>query len=77
MYEPGTVLAGKYRVLRPLGRGGMGVVVAAEHVDLRTQVALKFLADKYLEQPPVIERFMREARACASLRSSAHGRPRM
>jgi eukaryotic-like serine/threonine-protein kinase len=69
VYKPGTVLDGKYRVEGMLGRGGMGVVVAAEHVELRTRVALKFLADKYVEDPSVTERFMREARACAQLRS--------
>ena len=69
MYEPGTVLAGKYRVVRTIGRGGMGHVLEAEHVDLRTKVALKLLAEQYVERPHVVERFLREARACAILRS--------
>ena len=35
---PGQVLAGKYRALRVLGKGGMGVVMAAEHIDLNERV---------------------------------------
>jgi serine/threonine protein kinase len=69
VYEPGTLLAGKYRVAHTLGRGGMGVVVAAEHVELRTTVAIKVLSDKYAGRPDVVERFLREARASAQLRS--------
>ena len=41
--SPGDVLAGKYRVERVLGAGGMGVVVAAYTSQLETKVALKFL----------------------------------
>ena len=63
------MLAGKYRVERKLGKGGMGLVVAAEHVELRSMVALKVLADHFVQRPDVVERFMREARACAGLRS--------
>src|SRR5690242_18112641 len=47
----------------------MGVVVAAEHVELRTTVAIKVLSDKYAGRPDVVERFLREARASAQLRS--------
>ena len=39
----GEMLAGKYRVERVLGVGGMGVVVAARHLQLETKVAIKFL----------------------------------
>ena len=39
---PGDVLAGKYRVERVLGAGGMGIVVAAHHLQLDEKVALKF-----------------------------------
>jgi len=69
VYAPGTLLAGKYRVERTLGRGGMGLVVAADHVELRSKVAIKLLADKYVQRPDVVERFMREARSSAQLRS--------
>ena len=40
---PGDVLAGKYRVERVVGVGGMGVVVAAQHIALEERIALKFL----------------------------------
>jgi serine/threonine protein kinase len=69
VYEPGTVLAGKYRIDRVIGRGGMGVVLAVVHTELRTQLAVKVLIPKYADRPKVVERFVREARAAARLRS--------
>ncbi|MBX3223562.1 MAG: serine/threonine protein kinase, partial [Labilithrix sp.] len=54
---------------RVLGMGGMGVVVAATHLDLEEKVALKFLLPSALEQPALIERFSREARASVRLKS--------
>ncbi len=68
---PGEILAGKYRVERTLGRGGMGVVVAARHVQLGTRVALKFLLPKVLDSPELVARFHREAQT-ASLIASEH-----
>ena len=67
--RPGDVLAGKYRVDRVLGVGGMGVVVAATHLQLQQRVALKFMLDAGLAQPTQVERFGREARAAVRLRS--------
>ncbi|HEU4533508.1 MAG TPA: serine/threonine-protein kinase, partial [Polyangiaceae bacterium] len=66
--RPGDLLAGKYRVERVLGVGGMGVVVAARHEALRQRVALKFLLPELGVEHEAIERFAREARAMASLR---------
>jgi serine/threonine protein kinase len=63
----GDVIAGKYRVERILGVGGMGVVVAATHVNLDQRVALKFLLPAAAEHPDVVERFAREARAAAKI----------
>jgi serine/threonine-protein kinase len=65
----GDVLAGKYRVDRILGVGGMGVVVAATHLQLEQKVALKFMLPLGLAQPDLIERFSREARAAVRLKS--------
>ena len=65
----GEMLAGKYRVERLLGAGGMGVVVLARHVQLDQLVALKFLLSESLTKPKVVARFEREARAVVRLRS--------
>src|SRR5262249_36798130 len=67
--QPGAVLAGKYRVGRILGVGGMGVVVAATHLQLGQPVALKFMLAEALASPEASERFLREARAAVRLRS--------
>jgi serine/threonine protein kinase len=65
----GDVLAGKYKVERVLGVGGMGVVVAARHLQLDQLVALKFVLPSALEDRLVTERFLREAKAAAKLKS--------
>jgi serine/threonine protein kinase len=66
---PGDMLAGKYRVEKVLGVGGMGVVVAAEHVQLNQRVALKFVLPGALQSEAAVERFLREARAAVRLKS--------
>jgi eukaryotic-like serine/threonine-protein kinase len=66
---PGDVLAGKYRVDRILGVGGMGVVVAAQHLQLDEKVALKFLLPAALKRPEILARFEREARAAVKIKS--------
>lgn len=65
----GEILAGKYRVERVLGEGGMGVVLAATHVQLDQRVALKFLRTEVMGNAEVVARFSREARAAARIRS--------
>jgi serine/threonine protein kinase len=62
----GTSL-GHYRILRFLGRGGMGDVYAAEDLTLGRTVALKVLTSALATQPDALERFEREAKAVASL----------
>ncbi len=57
----------RYRVVRLLGRGGMGTVYLAEHRDLRRAVALKIIQPGLLADEAVVERFRSEARAAASL----------
>ncbi|WP_437592435.1 protein kinase domain-containing protein [Sorangium sp. So ce1000] len=65
----GDVVGGKYRVERVLGRGGMGLVVAAHHLSLRHRVALKFLLPEGRTTPGATERFFREAQAAAAIAS--------
>jgi eukaryotic-like serine/threonine-protein kinase len=72
----GEVLAGKYRVERVLGVGGMGVVVAAMHTELEERVALKFLLPSAAQSPGVVARFAREARAVAKIKSEHVARVR-
>src|SRR4051812_31818578 len=67
--EAGRILAGKYRVERVLGEGGMGVVVAAMHLELEERVALKFLLPQMANNAEYVARFVREARAAAKIRS--------
>ncbi len=67
--QPGDILAGRYRVEQVLGSGGMGVVVAAEHIELREKVAIKFLLDEAADNPELAERFLREARAAVKIKS--------
>jgi serine/threonine-protein kinase len=66
--RPGDVLLGKYRVERVLGQGGMGIVVAARHLNLDELYAIKVLRPEALDVPQAVERFLREARAAARLR---------
>jgi serine/threonine-protein kinase len=63
----GEVLAGKYRIERVLGQGGMGVVVAAMHLQLNQRVAIKLLLAGATAD--TVERFLREARAAVRLKS--------
>jgi serine/threonine-protein kinase len=67
--QEGDLLAGKYRVEKILGFGGMGVVVSAFRGDLEQRVAVKFLSEAAAERPDAAERFRREARAAAKIRS--------
>jgi len=70
-FEPkaGLLVAGKYRIERVIGEGGMGIVVAATHEGLDQKVAIKFLAPEAIRNPEVVERFMREAKVAAKVKS--------
>jgi serine/threonine protein kinase len=65
----GEVLAGKYRVEGILGAGGMGVVVAAHHLQLDERVALKFLLPEASLNQEAMTRFAREAKAAVKIKS--------
>lgn len=65
----GQLLVGKYRVVREIGRGGMAAVYEAELLSLGKRVAVKVLASELSASTTVIERFFREARAAASIKS--------
>jgi serine/threonine-protein kinase len=62
------MVAGKYKIEKKLGEGGMGSVYSAWHVDLRRQVALKIISRKHSREPRVVERFRREARMASQAR---------
>ncbi|MBI5368649.1 MAG: serine/threonine protein kinase, partial [Planctomycetes bacterium] len=61
------VLAGDYRILRFIGRGGMGTVYLAEQLSLKRRVALKLLPREATSAPEALARFRREAQAAARL----------
>lgn len=65
----GDVLDGKYKVVRVLGKGGMGVVMSAEHAELGHRIALKFLSRAGAKNEETLARFALEAKAAALMRS--------
>lgn len=65
----GTVLDGKFKVCQEIGHGGMATVYEAENVDIGKRVAIKVLSPELANSAVVTERFMREARAAAKIRS--------
>jgi serine/threonine-protein kinase len=66
--EPGAIVAGRYRLDRLLGQGGMGVVWAATHMITRRTVAMKFLKGPAHARPEMRQRFLREARAATAVK---------
>ena len=61
------IIVGSYRLLQPIGRGGMGIVYLAEHTHLRRRVAVKMTAHFSDLQPRLTHRFFAEARSVARL----------
>jgi len=74
--KAGDVVADKYLVERVLGKGGMGVVYVAKHLQLGERVAIKFLKTKTLQNAELVARFLREGRTAARLRSEYVARVR-
>jgi|KBSSwiStaDraftv2_1062776.scaffolds.fasta_scaffold327406_3 hypothetical protein len=66
----GEMVAVRFRIVRLLGRGGMGEVHEAEDTKLRRRVALKFLPEGLSDDPLALERFEREAPPCVSNRTA-------
>src|SRR4051812_7500304 len=62
-------VAGKYELVRLIGRGGMGAVWEGRHATLGTRVAIKFIDTDYAESPEARTRFDNEARAAATIQS--------
>ena len=65
-FSPGTTL-GQYRIIKLLGRGGMGEVYEVEHQVLRRRYALKLLSPDFASRPGDLDRFQREAQVMANL----------
>lgn len=63
----GRVVAGRYRIRRRIGRGGMGVVYEVEHIAIGKLLAMKLLSGELAQEQHVIARFEREARAASRL----------
>jgi serine/threonine-protein kinase len=68
MFAPGQVLAGRYRLLRLLGGGGMGAVWAARNEAIDRDVAIKVMLPQIADDPVSLQRFFNEARICGSIR---------
>jgi eukaryotic-like serine/threonine-protein kinase len=66
----GLVLAGRYRLTKQLGSGGMGSVWRAEDLNLGAEVAIKLIDPALADSSEALARFRREAQAAASIRST-------
>jgi serine/threonine-protein kinase len=67
---PGAVIAGRYRLEKRLAMGGMGSLWTAQHTQLDTQVAIKFMDPNHAGSAMGRQRFEREAKTAASLKSA-------
>jgi serine/threonine protein kinase len=63
------IVAGKYEIVRLIGRGGMGSVWEGRHASLGTRVAIKFIDQEYVGSREAQSRFATEARAAATIQS--------
>jgi len=67
MIGPGTVIDGRYSLVREIGRGGMSVVYEARHLTIGKKLAIKFLSPAYQEHVESIRRFQREAQIAGTI----------
>src|ERR1700722_4954752 len=65
----GMLVTTNVRLVRPLGEGGMGSVWVADHLSLRTQVVVKFMANELAKSPEATALFSREAAAASQVKS--------
>lgn len=63
----GSILAGRYRLVRLIARGGMGAVYLAEHLMLRGSCAIKILGPRFAQETEYARRFLQEARAASQI----------
>jgi serine/threonine protein kinase/tetratricopeptide (TPR) repeat protein len=66
-YEPGSVISGKYKLIKKIGGGGMGSVYSAEDIRLKRPIALKFLHPDLTHNTEAKSRFIQEAQAASAL----------
>ncbi len=63
----GQLLGGRYRIIRKIGEGGMGIVYEAEHVVIEKRVGLKVLREDFSSRQDVVERFRQEAKSASRI----------
>lgn len=64
----GSLVGGRYRVLKRIGEGGMGVVYLAEHEAIEKRLAIKVLKDQYALRDDVVARFQQEAKSASRVK---------
>src|SRR5262245_43054055 len=68
MLDVGTLIGGRYRLVRQIGEGGMGAVWAAKNEAIDRDVAIKLMLPWLAKEPQLLQRFFNEARICGSIR---------